>query len=283
MTAAVAGLHLTFRSDQCQLAGRLQGFANDAATTTETITVTVVPAKPRQFSETTALFTAHSEVAEPVDWTLARLGDGAEVITQHRPSQPDAQMLMRGNLLTLSLDVPPGSAIDPYQFPLFNVTLGRLLLWRGHLIVHASVVDTPAGALLFTAPSGTGKSTIATLFSHAGAAIVNDDMVALQFTADGVVAHNIPMRLYPQRPRQARLRALFYLRQCPEHRLTRLSPAQAAAKLLSQTPLPTPDVESIARLTQSVARLAQLLPMSILDFAPTPDVVPFVTQALGHG
>ncbi len=64
--------------------------------------------------------------------------------------------------------------------------LHRALLFRGAAVLHASYIDVGGEAILFTAPSGTGKSTQAALWaSYAGAEIINGDRVLLTFAPDG--------------------------------------------------------------------------------------------------
>lgn len=80
----------------------------------------------------------------------------------------------------------------PEEYPLsrlhvmFTVGLHRKLMDRGAVVLHASYIDCGGSALLFTAPSGTGKSTQAELWrTHAGAQIINGDRVLLR-QRDGV-------------------------------------------------------------------------------------------------
>jgi hypothetical protein len=54
-----------------------------------------------------------------------------------------------------------------------------LLTLRGATILHASAVAVDGGALAFVGPSGRGKTTLAALLSRAGAALVTDDVLAV--------------------------------------------------------------------------------------------------------
>ena len=50
---------------------------------------------------------------------------------------------------------------------------------RGALVLHASAVAAPAGALAFLGPAGRGKSTLAASFARAGLPFLSDDALAL--------------------------------------------------------------------------------------------------------
>jgi hypothetical protein len=58
-----------------------------------------------------------------------------------------------------------------------GAVLAYLLVRRGHAVLHGSAVAVDGGAIAFTAPSGGGKSTMATLMCADGAALVTDDVL----------------------------------------------------------------------------------------------------------
>lgn len=69
------------------------------------------------------------------------------------------------------------------------------LFYHGILLFHGSVVAVDGTGYLFTAKSGTGKSTHTRLWrQHFGdrAVMVNDDKPFLRITADGVTAYGTP-------------------------------------------------------------------------------------------
>ncbi|QDX25124.1 hypothetical protein FPZ54_03190 [Sphingomonas suaedae] len=57
--------------------------------------------------------------------------------------------------------------------------LAGILHQRGKIVLHASGVLTRKGVLLFTAPSGVGKSTLAAVLAARGHALVTDDMAVV--------------------------------------------------------------------------------------------------------
>ena len=68
------------------------------------------------------------------------------------------------------------------NYKIFNaLALEKVLIAHESIILHASYVNYNGKAILFTAPSGTGKSTQAALWEeYKGAEIVNGDRVIIQ-------------------------------------------------------------------------------------------------------
>ncbi len=58
-----------------------------------------------------------------------------------------------------------------------GAVLAYLLVRRGHAVLHGSAVATDDGAIAFVAPSGGGKSTMATLLCADGAGLITDDVL----------------------------------------------------------------------------------------------------------
>lgn len=75
--------------------------------------------------------------------------------------------------------------------------LERLLLSRQGLLLHASFIRWQDRGILFSAPSGTGKSTQADLWvRHRGAEVINGDRAALRRSADPVAGVRPALRRF---------------------------------------------------------------------------------------
>jgi hypothetical protein len=96
-----------------------------------------------------------------------------------------------------TITVAPDPAIDPAALTLFTSgsPIAAILHQRGHICLHASAVAMRRGAILFVAPSGTGKSTLAAALAARGHRVVTDDIAAVHRTADGWGVAPGPMRL----------------------------------------------------------------------------------------
>lgn len=93
--------------------------------------------------------------------------------------------------------VEPAANADPESIRLFlfGSVFGALLHQRGSLVLHASAVATPAGAILVAGPSGAGKSTLCAELRRRGCPVIADDVCALAPDGSGAIA------VYPGYPR----------------------------------------------------------------------------------
>ena len=68
---------------------------------------------------------------------------------------------------------------------LLGSVLGACLQWRGYLTLHASAIETGAGAVLFMGPRGVGKSTLLAALIDRGYRMMADDVSGVAMDADG--------------------------------------------------------------------------------------------------
>ena len=121
---------------------------------------------------------------------------------------------------------------------IFNRIGAELLLLRwGGLLLHASLVRHDGKGILFTGPSGIGKSTQASLWETTrGADILNGDRAALRREEDSWYAYGLPYAgssgIY--RNERVTVSALVVLSQAKENRLRKLSAMEAFGHLYAQ-------------------------------------------------
>ena len=151
--------------------------------------------------------------------------------------------------------------------------LPQLLLPFSCVLLHASVIEYAGGAVLFSAPSGTGKSTQAALWArHRGAHIRNGDKAGVRVLPDGVRAYGVPFAGTSGICERFSLplRAVVLLRQSPVNTVTRLYGVRAATALLPNVFLSTAVPEEHQRLLELAFALAAAVP--VLSLGCTPDV-----------
>ncbi len=230
-------------------------------------------------------FTAENEPDDEcfhTKWNIAILPDGTEVITQECGEEENirmARLSLRGaeGDLLISTVSPTGGVIDPLVTPLFSIFLSREAQRRGGFMIHSSAVRAANGnGYLFTAVSGTGKSTMASIFSSAGGSIVNDDMNLVLPSPNGATAYNLPMRRYIQMPTSTPLNKIFVIYQSPDNRADRVYGASAIANLASNIVQQPFDAANALTPLENVANCLKNLPTYRLGFKPDKDIISFV-------
>lgn len=129
-----------------------------------------------------------------------------------------------------------GSA-DLAQYMASGAAFARELLNHGGFQLHASSVLLNGRAYLFSAPSGTGKSTHTEKWVRLfGARYLNDDKPALRETEKGWIAYGTPWsgKHDLSTPDKAPLGAIAFLRRGQENSITRLEPQEAVPYFISQ-------------------------------------------------
>lgn len=153
----------------------------------------------------------------------------------------------------------------------------------GMLVLHSAYIVTPAGeAILFSGPSGIGKSTQAALWERsAGAQIINGDRALLDIgrkTANGIfysgtsgICKNVT----------APIRAIVLLGQSDGNRVSTPSPQAAFAGVLSQCAYYDWDALSATKMTECVARLVSDVPVLHFDCRADASAVRALQERLG--
>jgi len=117
------------------------------------------------------------------------------------------------------------------------------LFARDIMLFHGSVVAVDAVAYLFTAKSGTGKSTHTRLWRQVfgeGAVMVNDDKPFLQITEEGVVVHGSPWNGKHRLGENicVPLRAICILERGEENKIEPIGAREALPMLMQQSQRP---------------------------------------------
>lgn len=160
--------------------------------------------------------------------------------------------------------------------------IDRMLLPFDRIILHASAVMCEGHAILFTAPSGTGKSTQAALWeTYVGAEIINGDKVIV--SADDVpVAYGGPIagtsRIF--KDVQAPIRAIVYLHQGPENTLTFLDRRHAFMALYSQAVKSSDDAAFNGALIPLIAKIVEKVPVVDYYCLPNASAVEYLQSRL---
>lgn len=122
---------------------------------------------------------------------------------------------------------------------LYRKIVDRLLEYR-IMLFHGSAIEVDGQCYLFTATSGTGKSTHVRLWrEHFGkrAIMINDDKPLISIKDDNILVHGTPWngKHHLGSNRSAPLKAICLLQRGIENHIKAISPAEALPLLLQQS------------------------------------------------
>lgn len=148
----------------------------------------------------------------------------------------------------------------------------HLIARAGGFIFHCSYIERDGEAILFTAPSGTGKSTQADLWhEYRGTEIINGDRAAVRIVDGKVMAEGIPYAGSSPycKNRSLPICAIVYLSQAKETSIRKLRGYEAFSRIWEGVSVNTwdkQDMELVSAAVQEVARQ-----VSIFHMPCTPD------------
>lgn len=164
-----------------------------------------------------------------------------------------------------------------------GLNVPHLITQAGGCILHCSYIEHGGKAILFTAPSGVGKSTQAELWQqHRDARIINGDRAAVGMV-DGIpMAQAIPFAGSSQYcvNRSVPLKAIVCLGQAKENRIMPLTGASAFRSVWEGCTVNVWDGEDMARASQTITDLIQAVPVCRLDCRPDSTAVEILYEFL---
>jgi len=167
----------------------------------------------------------------------------------------------------------PFSYFLPFK-TVIRVTCGIGMAFMGGLSLHASLVEKDGYAVLFTGPSGIGKSTQAKLWEkHLDAEIINGDSPVIYEKGGKWFAAGIPWdgkdQLYIQR--NLPIKAIIVLEQASENQISIMTPTGAMTVLLQQIMHPIWDDDAMDRVSGLLYRCANTVRFYHLKNIPNRD------------
>lgn len=180
-----------------------------------------------------------------VDHTDACLTLSEEIYQRYRKAYPDATDSLIEYMVTGS------------QFY-------RSLILHNGILLHSSAVVLDGKAYLFSAPSGTGKSTHTSIWlrEFPGAEILNDDKPAIRILEDGIYVYGTPWsgKTDLNLNRKVPLQGIAFLERGETNSISSLDSMKTLENLLNQTVRPG-EKESAARLFSLLDQLIRRVPI----------------------
>lgn len=149
--------------------------------------------------------------------------------------------------------------------------LESMLLRHDGLLLHSSFIRSRGRGILFTAPSGTGKSTQASLWeTHMGAEILNGDRAGLRMRDGQWTAWGLPYAgssgIY--RNDSAPVSAIVVLRQAATNKVTRITPAEAMPLIYPELTIHRWDAGFAMKAVDLLLNLLASVPVYLLECLP---------------
>ena len=163
------------------------------------------------------------------------------------------------------------------------LTLEAVLLQAKTLLLHSAFIRIEGKGVLFSAPSGTGKSTQATLWQqYRQADIINGDRAALRSIDGTWMAWGLPYAgtsgIY--RNITAPIMAVVALRQAKTNTIRRLRPAEAIRYLYPELTLHRWEATSVDKAMNLLADLVCTVPVYLLECRPDEEAVSLLDRTL---
>ena len=164
-----------------------------------------------------------------------------------------------------------------------SIELQHLILQVQGILLHCSYIDHWGKAILFTAPSQTGKSTQAELWKkYRGADILNGDRAAVRIEEEKVIVEGIPFSgssPYCEN-RSLPLAAIVYLQQAPVTTIRKLRGYEAFARTWEGISIDNWDREDLEAASNVVKKIVENVPVYHMPCTPDENAVIALEQEL---
>ena len=168
-----------------------------------------------------------------------------------------------------------------------HIGMETLFLRRSCLMLHAAFIRWQGKGILFTAPSGTGKSTQAELWKkYEGADILNGDRAAVRRDESGCwQAYGLPYAgssgIY--RNEKAPVLMIVVLRQSKENRIRSLGMMEIVQFLYPETTVHHWEPDFVEKALTLLTELAGAVPFYLLECRPDAEAVEVLKNVLIGG
>ncbi len=181
----------------------------------------------------------------------------------------------------------PTLTLTDFEYMFTGLVFSDRLTSLGGMVLHGSALAFDGNGIVFSAPSGTGKSTHAGLWREQyGERIVtiNDDKPAIRFDAAGrPIVYGTPWsgKTELNTNTSVPLRAIVFLERKPQNAIRGLSSTEALLYMGRELALPYYDEALCELLWDTAARLVQAVPVFLLSCTISSEAVSLVREAIG--
>lgn len=223
-------------------------------------------------------------------WRWIQTEDGRYAAFQQHPDTGEALSLIEADsgwknvkLRLVDFENDLGIVLDRRTFFAIGDIFICSVLRRGGLVLHSSGISYDGRAVLFSAPSGTGKSTHTSLWKeyYNDTIIINDDMPAIVFQGEVPFAYGTPWsgKTEINCNKGAPLKAIVFLERGDACSITEIKGPQALSRLMSELRKSMyPEMMEIC--LQSVDKLLKAVPIYLLTCNVSREAVEVVKNTI---
>lgn len=181
----------------------------------------------------------------------------------------------------------PTLTLTDFEYMFTGLVFSDRLTYLNGMILHGSSLAFDGNGLVFSAPSGTGKSTHAALWRRQygeRVCMINDDKPAIRFDVAGTpVIYGTPWsgKTDLNTNTAAPLRALVFLERQSQNTIRQLSATESLLYIGRELALPYHDTALGEQLWDTAARLVQAVPVFMLGCTISSEAVELVRRTVG--
>lgn len=163
------------------------------------------------------------------------------------------------------------------------ISFEELMMRHGAMILHASFINTEYGGILFSGPSGIGKSTQADLWCrYKNAELINGDRTIIKKADDTWNAYGSPYAGSSECfvNKKAEIRGIFILEQSDICSVEQIKGAKAFAKLYSGMIVNMWNPEYVSRLALLIEHMMEKVPVYLFRCTKEAEAVEMLSEML---
>ncbi len=171
--------------------------------------------------------------------------------------------------------------LEPFFQPFGPLLLNYVTHFNHGLLLHASGVNDGQNGYVFSAVSGTGKSTMAGLWQQKGAQIINDDRLVLTPQDNKIIMTNTPMPYYQDVYKESEVSAVFLLKQSKKNYIKPLPGVIGITGLMSNCIQFLYNKDMVRKHLESITNITKKCPVYEVGFKPTTEIIDIIRREFG--
>lgn len=183
----------------------------------------------------------------------------------------------------VSCGIREARPLNSFLYSLGEIAFRNRILYYDGLVIHGSAIQWGDKGIIFSGPSGMGKSTQSKLWKkYKNAEMINDDRPAIRVIDSqpyvfGTLWNGARGK---GRNKSAPLSAIVLLEQDKQNTIVKLSREEAVSKLMPRSFLPYNSKENMDRALKNLERIVTVTPVFYLKCRPDREAVELLYQCL---